>query len=84
LLSGRYDCVDRIALNAYFEMRRNPGDIRALWVTASIERKKSMLPAVAEAGRRAARPRVQVLIDRRPRTLGPQVDQNDPGVPEDL
>jgi hypothetical protein len=30
LLSGSYDCVDRIVLNAYFRMGHNPGEFR-LW-----------------------------------------------------
>ena len=28
LLTGRYDCVDRIVLNAYFSLGHNPGGFR--------------------------------------------------------
>ncbi|MGC1891519.1 MAG: hypothetical protein WA709_36490 [Stellaceae bacterium] len=28
LLRGRYDCVDRIVLNAYFHMGHDPGGFR--------------------------------------------------------
>jgi hypothetical protein len=31
LLSGSYDCVDRIVLNAYFRMGHNPGGFRIWW-----------------------------------------------------
>jgi hypothetical protein len=31
LLSGSYDCVDRIVLNAYFRMAHNPGGFRVWW-----------------------------------------------------
>ena len=31
LLTGCYDCVDRIVLNAYFPMGHNPGGFRAWW-----------------------------------------------------
>jgi hypothetical protein len=31
LLSGSYDCVDRIVLNAYFGMGHNPGGFRCWW-----------------------------------------------------
>ena len=31
LLSGSYDCVDRIVLNAYFPMGHNPGGFRWWW-----------------------------------------------------
>jgi hypothetical protein len=31
LLSGSYDCVDRIVLNAYFGMGHNPGGFRVWW-----------------------------------------------------
>ena len=31
LLSGSYDCVDRIVLNAYFRMGHNPGGFCAWW-----------------------------------------------------
>jgi hypothetical protein len=31
LLTGSYDCVDRIVLNAYFSMGHNPGGFRAWW-----------------------------------------------------
>ena len=31
LLSGSYDCVDRIVLNAYFGMGHSPGGFRAWW-----------------------------------------------------
>lgn len=31
LLSGSYDCVDRIVLNAYFRMGHNPGGFRLWW-----------------------------------------------------
>ncbi|MGK2955576.1 MAG: hypothetical protein ACSLFI_07910 [Solirubrobacterales bacterium] len=31
LLTGSYDCVDRIALNAYFSMGHNPGGFRVWW-----------------------------------------------------
>jgi hypothetical protein len=31
LLSGSYDCVDRIVLNAYFPMGYNPGGFRWWW-----------------------------------------------------
>jgi hypothetical protein len=31
LLSGSYDCVDRIVLNAYFRMGHNPGGFRVWW-----------------------------------------------------
>lgn len=33
LLSGRYDCVDRIVLNAYFRMGHDPGGFRS-WCRA--------------------------------------------------
>ena len=35
LLSGSYDCVDRIVLNAYFRMGRDPGGFRLWWRTLS-------------------------------------------------
>jgi hypothetical protein len=31
LLSGSYDCVDRIVLNAYFRMGHDPGGLRVWW-----------------------------------------------------
>ena len=31
LLSGSYDCVDRIVLNAYFTLGHNPGGLRTWW-----------------------------------------------------
>lgn len=31
LLTGSYDCVDRIVLNAYFRMGHNPGGFRVWW-----------------------------------------------------
>ena len=31
LLSGRYDCVDCIVLNAYFAMGHSPGGFRVWW-----------------------------------------------------
>jgi len=31
LLSGSYDCVDRIVLNAYFRMGHSPGGFRLWW-----------------------------------------------------
>ena len=31
LLTGRYDCVDRIVLNAYFRMGHDPGGFRSWW-----------------------------------------------------
>ena len=33
LLSGRYDCTDRIVLNAYFRMGHTPGGFRVWWGT---------------------------------------------------
>jgi hypothetical protein len=31
LLTGSYDCVDRIVLNAYFTLGHNPGGFRTWW-----------------------------------------------------
>jgi hypothetical protein len=31
LLTGSYDCVDRIGLNAYFRMGHDPGGFRLWW-----------------------------------------------------
>jgi hypothetical protein len=31
LLTGTYDCVDRIVLNAYFSMGHGPGGFRTWW-----------------------------------------------------
>jgi hypothetical protein len=31
LLTGSYDCVDRVVLNAYFSMAHNPGGFRVWW-----------------------------------------------------
>ena len=31
LLTGSYDCVDRIVLNAYFRMGHDPGGFRSWW-----------------------------------------------------
>jgi len=31
LVSGSYDCVDRIVLNAYFALGHNPGGFRTWW-----------------------------------------------------
>jgi hypothetical protein len=31
LLTGSYDCVDRIVLNAYFSVGHNPGGFRVWW-----------------------------------------------------
>ena len=31
LLSGSYDCVDRIVLNAFFPLGHNPGGFRVWW-----------------------------------------------------
>jgi hypothetical protein len=31
LLTGSYDCVDRIVLNAYFRMGHDPGGFRIWW-----------------------------------------------------
>jgi hypothetical protein len=31
LSAGAYDCVDRIVLNAYFSLGRNPGGFRVWW-----------------------------------------------------
>ena len=33
LLSGSYDCTDRIVLNAYFRMGHTPGGFRVWWGT---------------------------------------------------
>src|SRR5687768_14335321 len=33
LLTGSYDCVDRIVLNAYFRMGHDPGGFRLWWQT---------------------------------------------------
>ena len=33
LLSGSYDCTDRIVLNAYFRMGHTPGGFRVWWRT---------------------------------------------------
>ncbi len=33
LLTGSYDCVDRIVLNAYFRMGFDPGGFRVWWRT---------------------------------------------------
>ena len=30
-LEGSYDCVDRIVLNAYFQLGQTPGGLRAWW-----------------------------------------------------
>src|SRR5438128_7971215 len=39
LLTGSYDCVDRIVLNAYFRQGHNPGGFRVWWakLTGSVE-----------------------------------------------
>ena len=31
LLSGSYDCVDRVVLNAYYSLGHNPGGFRTWW-----------------------------------------------------
>lgn len=31
LLTGSYDCVDRVVLNAYFSLGHNPGGFRSWW-----------------------------------------------------
>ena len=31
LLTGSYDCVDRVVLNAYFPLGHNPGGFRVWW-----------------------------------------------------
>ena len=31
LLTGSYDCVDRIVLNAYYPMGHSPGGFRTWW-----------------------------------------------------
>ena len=31
LLTGNYDCVDRIVLNAFFPLGHNPGGFRVWW-----------------------------------------------------
>src|SRR5215210_5104163 len=31
LLTGSYDCVDRVVLNAYFSLGHNPGGFRVWW-----------------------------------------------------
>ena len=31
LLTGSYDCVDRVVLNAFFPLGHNPGGFRAWW-----------------------------------------------------
>ena len=31
LLTGTYDCVDRIVLNAYYPLGHNPGGFRVWW-----------------------------------------------------
>jgi len=31
LLTGSYDCVDRIVLNAFFPLGHNPGGFRTWW-----------------------------------------------------
>ena len=31
LLTGSYDCVDRIVLNAYFSLGHSPGGFRVWW-----------------------------------------------------
>src|SRR5438552_11774984 len=37
LVSGSYDCVDRIVLNAYFRMGHDPGGFRVWWRARSEE-----------------------------------------------
>ena len=43
LLSGSYDCVDRIVLNAYFRMGHDPGGFRVWWraLTGSDQTRKT-------------------------------------------
>ena len=43
LLSGSYDCTDRIVLNAYFRMGHTPGGFRVWWRTL---RPPGLRPAV--------------------------------------
>ena len=31
LINGRYECVDRVVLNAYFPIGHNPGGFRCWW-----------------------------------------------------
>ncbi len=31
LIHGSYDCADRVALNAFFSIRHNPGGFRSWW-----------------------------------------------------
>ena len=62
LLSGSYDCVDRIVLNAYFRMGHNPGGFRVWWraLTGSdetLENAYLMRWPAASAGGFAAMPR---------------------------
>src|SRR5205823_6973799 len=39
LLSGSYDCTDRIVLNAYFRMGHTPGGFRVWWRTLTGQRR---------------------------------------------
>jgi hypothetical protein len=61
LLSGSYDCVDRIVLNAYFRMAHNPGGFRVWWraLTGSDETLENtyLMRMAASAGAFAAMPR---------------------------
>jgi hypothetical protein len=55
LLSGSYDCVDRIVLNAYSRMGHDPGGFRLWWRALSgsdetLDNTHLMRMAVASAG----------------------------------
>jgi len=67
LLTGSYDCVDRIVLNAYFRMGHDPGGFRLWWraLTGSdetLDNTHLMRMAGRFSGEFAAMPRLTAFL----------------------
>ncbi|MGV1010691.1 MAG: hypothetical protein ACOYBY_19245 [Dermatophilaceae bacterium] len=68
LLTGSYDCVDRIVLNAYFPLGHNPGGFRTWWRRLHDDGDESLDNAhlIRLAGRFARRVRAWAAANRVP------------------
>src|SRR5260370_19582091 len=85
LLTGSYDCVDRIVLNAFFRMGHGPGGFRVLWraLTGS-EATFDHTHLVRKAGRFAPRAHGCAKAHGIPAVLRAHQEAEDEAAPENL